>query len=450
MSVLHINNITNKEGTGGPTIAGITTVDSTGFMKVPVGDTRTRLVNDYENIVTDGLVLHLDAGRAESFGGDGTTWRDLSGQGNNGTLVNGVGFSAEDGGSLEFDGVNDYVQKSSATINLSAGVTMEMMFKSTDMNSRVQGFMQFNTHPNYINFYTPGNGFLRWETWVPVPTAGGSYTTPTTLSNNTWYHAVGTYTNGSSVLYINGNSVASASQTPGTYSSSYTGNIVIGAYAGYMSGNIAIAKLYNRALTAAEVRQNYNAVKGRYEKGGIGNPFSSPTEARILGYTSGDYYFKSGSMSSPQLLEFQRDYYENRGWVCVFRSPYRSTATTNRIDLNIPMGGLLVQRDALDLRAAVYWSTPITYNTVGGAGNNTADSGYSPRRVILGGSGGHGIFATNQTQCNWGSATGAIGAGWDGSTCGSFPNDLVWGTGRSDTATYENRSGIWSHWITWN
>jgi hypothetical protein len=264
MSVLHINNITNKEGTGGPTIAGITTVDSTGFMKVPVGDTRTRLVNDYENIVTDGLVLHLDAGRAESFGGDGTTWRDLSGQGNNGTLVNGVGFSAEDGGSLEFDGVNDYVQKSSATINLSAGVTMEMMFKSTDMNSRVQGFMQFNTHPNYINFYTPGNGFLRWETWVPVPTAGGSYTTPTTLSNNTWYHAVGTYTNGSSVLYINGNIVASASQTPGTYSSSYTGNIVIGAYAGYMSGNIAIAKLYNRALTAQEVLQNYNATKGRY------------------------------------------------------------------------------------------------------------------------------------------------------------------------------------------
>jgi hypothetical protein len=232
-----------------------------------------------------------------------------------------------------------------------------------------------------------------------------------------------------------------------------TNNVNLGRYQSggrQLNGNISQVSIYNRALTAAEVRQNYNAVRARYEKGGIGNPFSSPTEARILGYTSGDYYFKSGSMSSPQLLEFQRDYYENRGWVCVFRSPYRSTATTNRIDLNIPMGGLLVQRDALDLRAAVYWSTPITYNTVGGAGNNTADSGYSPRRVILGGSGGHGIFATNQTQCNWGSATGAIGAGWDGSTCGSFPNDLVWGTGRSDTATYENRSGIWSHWITWN
>jgi hypothetical protein len=176
---------------------------------------------------------------------------DFSGGGNFATSVNGPTYSSANGGSLVFDGVNDYVQKSSATINLSAGVTMEMIFKSTDMNSRPQGFMQFNTHPNYINFYTPGNGFLRWETWYPVPTAGGSYTTPTTLSNNTWYHAVGTYSNGSSVLYINGNIVASASLTPGTYSSSYTGNIIIGEYAGYMSGNIAIAKLYNRALTAA-------------------------------------------------------------------------------------------------------------------------------------------------------------------------------------------------------
>ena len=195
----------------------------------------------------------------------GSTLIDMTGRDNSGTLTNGPTYSSANGGSIVFDGTNDYVQKSSATINLSAGVTMEMMFKSTDMNSRAQGFMQFNSAGNnYINFYTGGNGFLRWETWVPVPTAGGAYTTPTTLSNNTWYHAVGTYTNGSSVLYINGVSVASASQTSGTYSSSYTGNIVIGEYAGYMSGNIAIAKLYNRALTAAEVQQNFNATRSRY------------------------------------------------------------------------------------------------------------------------------------------------------------------------------------------
>jgi hypothetical protein len=193
----------------------------------------------------------------------GGGWKNLVGS-NNGELVNGVRESTDDGGSLVFDGVNDYVQKSSATLDLSSGVTMEMIFKSTDMNSRAQGFMQFNAGGYYVNFYTPGNGKLRWETWVPVSTAGGAYYTPTALSNNTWYHAVGTYTNGSSVLYINGSSVASASQTAGTYPSSFTANIRVGQYAGYMSGNIAIAKMYNRALTAAEVKQNFDAHKGRY------------------------------------------------------------------------------------------------------------------------------------------------------------------------------------------
>jgi hypothetical protein len=113
------------------------------------------------------------------------------------------------------------------------------------------------------------------------------------------------------------------------------------------------------------------------------------------------------------------------------------------------MGGLLVQRDTLDLRAAVYWSSPITYNAVGGIGNNTADSGYSPRRVLLGSAGGHGIYATNQSQCNWSNGVGAIGAGWNGTTCGSFPNGLLWGTGQSNTAIYANMSGVWSHWVYW-
>ena len=64
-------------------------------------------------IVTDGLVLCLDAANPKSYPGSGTTWTDLSGNGNNGTLVNGVGYNSDNGGSLSFDGVNDYVSKSS-------------------------------------------------------------------------------------------------------------------------------------------------------------------------------------------------------------------------------------------------------------------------------------------------------------------------------------------------
>jgi hypothetical protein len=215
-------------------------------------------------IVTDGLVLWLDASNKPSYPGSGTTWTDLSGNNNNGTLVNGPTYSSTNGGAIVFDGVNDFVTRPSTTLNLSAGVSMELVFRSTDLNSRAQGFMQYNNYPSYINFYCGGSGFLRWETWVYIPTVGGTIFTPTSLSNNTWYHAVGTFVNGSSILYINGANVASASQPTGTYSSSYTEDIIIGSYAGYMSGSVGIARIYNRALTAAEVAQNFNALKARF------------------------------------------------------------------------------------------------------------------------------------------------------------------------------------------
>lgn len=187
-----------------------------------------------------------------------------------------------------------------------------------------------------------------------------------------------------------------------------------------------------------------------YADGTSAYPFASPVQAMNMGAASGGlYYFKFGSMSSAVELEFQNEYYESKPFCCVFRSSYIGTATVNRLDLNIPMKGLLVQRDTLDIRAAVYWTTPITYNSLSGSGNNTADSGYPYRRVILGYAGGHGIFNTGQTQCNWGDSVGAVGAGYDGSTCGSFPNGLIWGSGQSGSPTYINRSGTWSHWVFW-
>lgn len=183
--------------------------------------------------------------------------------------------------------------------------------------------------------------------------------------------------------------------------------------------------------------------------GTLANPFLSPTQASSSGAISGNlYYFKSASMGTAVQMEFQNNYYDGKPFVRVFTSPYQSTATVNHIDKSIPMAGLLVQRDTLDYRAAVYWNTNQTYSSVGGTGI-TADSGYAYRRVILGYAGGHGIYNTSQQQCNWGDSVGAVGAGWDGGTCGSFPNGLIWGTGQSGTAVYTNRSGTWSHWVNW-
>jgi hypothetical protein len=312
-------------------------------------------------------------------------------------------------------------------------------------------------------FYGSGGGFLiDSNANIPYISIGnGSWSSQLssniTLSTSSYAYVVGTYDGTSLKIYVNG-ALANSQNLVTTIGYSSKG-FAIGGYYGSTSnsfpGNIAQASMYNRALSAAEVSQNYNALASRTTNGSISSPFSSPVQAQSLGYAAGTYYFRSGSMSTAQLLEYQPNYYESRPFCCVFRSPYASTATTNKIDLSIPMAGLLVQRDALDLRGAVYWSTPITYTTVGGSGNNTADSGTgyagsNARRVILGGSGGHGLYNTGQNQCSWPSAAGAIGAGWDGGTCGSFPNGLIWGTGSGGSAVYDNRSGTWSHWVTWS
>ena len=274
MSVLHINNITNKEGTGGPTIAGITTVDSTGFMRVPVGDTRTRLVNDYENIVTDGLVLHLDAGRVSSYGGDGTTWRDLSGNNNNGTLQNGVGFSAEEGGSLIFDGANDYVDVIETTDTFSGSFTVNLWYYAKINTGGYRIFFETNGYR-----VSSGAGLAMyqyddfWSIWGR-PTTNGSNTnmintSAGSLGLNVWKNITLTrdINTGSLVLYLNGVSSGSYSGNTADYYKLNTTrkyNIGGGRTEYFSNSNISQVSIYNKALTATEIQQNYNALVGRY------------------------------------------------------------------------------------------------------------------------------------------------------------------------------------------
>lgn len=392
------------------------------------------------DIATSGLILALDAPSNKAYSGFGDTWSDRSGNGNNGTLLNGVTYDFD---SFLFDGTNDRV---STNLKPSGARSYFIWVKFSSLTHpsgyQLTGTQEGNSY-TYIGIENGGGVY-----YYAGANTGGNIGNPVAI--NTWVNlGFVLFPDGSRRIYKDGVDIHfNTGGLGGTATAEFSVGCINQNH--FITGNISQVLLYNRALSAQEVLTNYNSTKTRNLLGSLNNPLSSPTQAQIQGYPAGVYYFRSGGMSSPALLEFQPNYYEGRSFCCVFRSPYRSTATTNRLGLSIPMGGLLVQRDALDLRAAVYWSTPIIYNSVCCAGNNTADSGYSPRRVILGFGGGHGIFATNQQQCNWGTATGAIGAGWDGSTCGSFPNDLVWGTGRSDTATYENRSGTWSHWITWS
>lgn len=190
---------------------------------------------------------------------------DISSTGQIAQSYNDISYSTNNNGILVLDGSNDYANTASTTFDLSAGVSLEVVFKSTDLSSRAQGIMTLNsTAGRYINFYMPGNGTLRWETWNPASTIGGAFFS-SALSNNTWYHVIGTYKNdGTAVLYINGAVTNSATYTSSSYSSSYVTTCILGSYAGYLSGNISLAKVYNKTLTQEEVLQNFNALRGRY------------------------------------------------------------------------------------------------------------------------------------------------------------------------------------------
>jgi hypothetical protein len=215
-------------------------------------------------IITQNLVLCLDAANSKSYPGSGTTWSDLSGNGNNGTLVNGVGYSGDNLGSLVFDGVDDKVTFPNNTINTSAGITVDVWFKTS-------------SGTKYQDIFDLADSFGVWITTNYPPlgtgkiTASFNTTSGVMVANyvvNTWYQVVISGSGTSNTLYLNGVSVATASQTVATsinLNTARIGNVDGDRAAEYLIGNVASLKLYNRALTASEIQQNYNALRSRFQ-----------------------------------------------------------------------------------------------------------------------------------------------------------------------------------------
>jgi len=214
-------------------------------------------------ISTDGLVLCLDAGNTKSYPGSGTTWTDLIGNGNNGTLVNGVGYSGSNGGSLSFDGVDDYVSVSNSSSLNSSTSTLICWAKSNTATWNESGFLMskrdvFVMHPQIntktVRFFYRLNNAWQFEQVTPENI---------TIWNMYAYSWDGTTLS----AYLNGNLIRSGVKT-GPLNTADTGVLEIGRDDGIGSkvfnGNIAQASIYNRALTASEVQQNFNALRGRF------------------------------------------------------------------------------------------------------------------------------------------------------------------------------------------
>lgn len=203
------------------------------------------------SVVTNGLKLYLDAGNVKSYPGTGTVWTDISGNGNNATLYNGPTYSSANGGSLVFDGVNDYAE---GLMNIVAGsaFTTNTWFNITN-NSREQHLT--NLWPS-TQFYV-ASAALRTSNYGAL--VGGS------VSASVWYMASQVRAaDGSGVLYLNGVSVATGTLPSNPQCNGYTIGNFVGGGSYYFGGYISMSQIYNRALTAAEITQNFNALRGRY------------------------------------------------------------------------------------------------------------------------------------------------------------------------------------------
>ena len=215
------------------------------------------------NIVTDGLVLYLDAANPKSYPGSGTTWKDLSGNGNDGTLVNGVGYSEDNQGSMVFDGVDDVVD---FQFQYSSTYSLAVWIRFTGLTGGNRAIVDMGAGIiNSVRFYLQGE-----KVKIQHGSAfaeDGVFSSEDVVSNSYAQYLV-TFSGGQCFLYKNGEL-----DNTGTLGNPQTTleNIAIGNHPtgnGSSINNLqcdfGLLQAYNRALSEAEIKQNYNATKSRY------------------------------------------------------------------------------------------------------------------------------------------------------------------------------------------
>jgi|694.fasta_scaffold13972_10 hypothetical protein len=213
---------------------------------------------NYEEIVTSGLTLLLDAGFTPSYPKSGTSWADLSFSGNNATLINGPTFNSSDGGSIVFDGTNDYCSAgSSSSLSITGNLTVAAWVRPTSFTNQGNIVAKSSNQGYRMRFQTNGTFWMLAN--------GITITSPSAYTVNNWFHTVGVFSSTGLRMYINGSLV----QSNGTaFSPSYSlSNFFVGSFNGSLElfqGRIANVSVYNRALSATEVLQNFNAQKSRF------------------------------------------------------------------------------------------------------------------------------------------------------------------------------------------
>ena len=210
-------------------------------------------------IVTDGLVFAVDAANYESYLGSGTTWSDLVGS-NDGTLTNGPTFDSGNGGSIVFDGVNDYV---SLSVPTSGDTTYCAWFKTNGSNANTRIIHANTSGQRNFSLGTPStSGYVGGYDGTNQPA------TTLTFDDGNWHYAIVVMKTNDYKVYVDGQnqSLTWVLGTTGNWNNNTTNVEYIGTRIGgsFLNANLAQVKIYNRALSSTEVLQNYNALKSRF------------------------------------------------------------------------------------------------------------------------------------------------------------------------------------------
>ena len=223
-------------------------------------------------VVTDGLVLYLDAANTKSYPGSGITWTDLSRSGNSSELK-GPTFNSGNGGSIVFDGTNDYVEiQNQIQFDQTDPFTLSSWVKSSNVSNELIINNENILYTGYrLNINVNANIEIGLRSSISDDIA---IETLNSINANTWYHIVGTYDGTRNVsgmkIYINGveedTNTISNTLTSSTLSNQQTllGIRRPSSPPNPLRGNIANVQIYNRALSTIEITQNYNATRTRF------------------------------------------------------------------------------------------------------------------------------------------------------------------------------------------
>jgi hypothetical protein len=237
------------------------------------------------------LVYHLDAGNPASYSGSGSTWNDLAGSGITATLYNSPTYSSSSGGSLLFNGTTQYAATTSSIATISGtgtSWTIEVFIYYNATNGGVAPCIFANNYlsPNNLNLpqilgaISPGANIsgvsspseLQVGYYVRNGGASSFYITPeqSPLTSGNWYHIVGTYDRSTLRLYINNNLSQSTASTTGTLLSNTIGYSIMSTWSltnnptSFWGGNLAILRLYKRALSTEEIDYNWTKNRSRF------------------------------------------------------------------------------------------------------------------------------------------------------------------------------------------